>query len=74
MDNRLIALLLTEEYNRRESGELLNFRLPTINGTMYFEEGQKGYLDFLKSIACRSTDRYKGITGYRLAVREIENR
>jgi hypothetical protein len=62
MDNRLIALLLIEEWRSRPIWPLPNI------------VGRKDYLAFLKSIACRSTDRYKGIEGYRLAVREIETR
>ena len=62
MDNRLISLLLVDEWRSRPTWPLKN----TI--------GRKDYLVFLKSIACRSTDRYKGIAGYRLAVQQIEAR
>ena len=60
MDNRLIALLLVEEYQRRVV-------------SVHPRYGEH-YLVFLKSCACGSTDRYKGITGYRLAVKQIEAR
>jgi hypothetical protein len=57
MDNRLIALLLVEEYRKRDADQSYSSAL---------------YLAFLKSIACRSTDRYKGMAGYQLAVKQIE--
>ena len=71
MDNRLIALLLVEEYRKHEH---IHHKIWIDPETYSVRTDGEEYLAFLKSIACRSTDRYKGITGYRLAVREIENR